>query len=524
MVLGLCATALSHEAGAFTFSSAVSAGCHEDITLDALQQAGWPGGRSPAPLGPDQIGRALVDVPFRLRAPLRDPWSLALVFGVRDNDLRGFAADNLPGLASVHNDPNDQRAHCLRAPGDDGPDGDARALAACRAFILEEVAAALGPSADIDLSADEPVRVALTFRGTVHLPLQSYAFHMGKALHALQDSYTHCLRAPGTGRVRHVFNFIDWALEPGYSPDRDGHRHLSPLDDCEAPTDGARRRVEGATEASAALLRAVSEPAGGRSGRLARAGAVLDRVLAREPGCTAANRYCDAPELDEAAAAEGCHTRPGGAKRAGAMTALLGFAVAAAGRLRRRGGALGAALAVGAALLAGPAEGRAQTRTVVDRTDELPPSRWGLQAALGASMDRGAFAYRAGFHVNLGARWQVALLAEHNPWYSLSVGRFARGTFNVMLAGTFAWQRFGRLTIQTTVYAGVSALLVDLVAADAGAVGPMVGVNLLGLRVPLGRTLTLLVQPTTFMVPVPQLRGVPFYYHQYRFEVGVAWH
>jgi len=522
VVLGLVATGLGHDAWAFTFASSVSAGCHEEITQAALGRVGWPGGQVAPLFGADAVARGLVDVPFQLRTPLRDPWSVAMVFGVRDNDLRGFAADDLPGLASVHNDPDDQRAHCLRAPGDDGPEGDARAVAACRGYVLEQVAAALGASPTLDLTRDEPVRVALTFRGTVSLPLQSYAFHMGKALHALQDSYTHSFRAPDTGHIRHVLNFIDWALEPRYAPGRDGHRHLSPLDDCEAPTDGARRRVAGATAASVALLGAVADPTGGRAGRLARAAAVLDGVLVQDPGCTAANRYCDAPELDEAAAAEGCHTRPGAAGPAGPGVALLGFATASVLRRRRRGAMVLGAL-LGALCLGNTGTAWAQSPTVFDRTHVAPGARWGLQASVGASMDRGAFAYRIGAHANLSARWRVALLAEHNPWYSLSVGRVARGTFNVLLAATWTWRRFDRLALTSTVYAGASALLVDLVGADAGAVGPMVGVNLLGLQVPLGRRVTLLLQPTTLMFPVPQVRGVPFYYHQYRFEVGVAW-
>lgn len=518
--LGLALGCAAGRAEAFTFASSVSSACHEDITLGALAQTGWPGGRRAPAFTADQRARGRVDLPFRLRFPVDDPWTFALVLGVRDNDLRGHDADDLPGLASVHNDPDDQRAHCLRAPGDDGPDGDARALAACRAFMLEEVAAALGPGDAPDLDAEEPVRVALAFRGRVNLSLQSYGFHLGKALHALQDSYTHSFRAPDSGRVRHVLNFIDWSLVPDYTAGRDGHRHLSPLDDCEAPTEGARRRVAGATQASAQLLDAVRDATGGRAGRLARVASVLDRALGRETGCTEANGYCGAPELEEAAAAEGCHARPSGAKGASVMTVLVAFALAAVTR-RRRG--VTAAVVAALAVLGAPEAAQAQTRTVVDRTHEAPAARSGLDAMLGASMDRGAFAYRVGAHVNLGARWRLGVWAEHNPWYSLSAGRVARGTFNAMLSGAYTWRRFEGLAVQTTVFAGLSALLVDLVGADAGAVGPLLGVNLLGLRVPLGGRLALLVQPTTLMFPVPQLRGVPFYYHQYRFEVGLSW-
>jgi hypothetical protein len=67
-------------------------------------------------------------------------------------------------------------------------------------------------------------------------------------------------------------------------------------------------------------------------------------------------------------------------------------------------------------------------------------------------------------------------------------------------------------------------LLFDLVGADSGAVGVFVGWNPLGLAVPMGSDVKLVIKPGDIAVSAPQLRGIPFYYHQYRFTVGIEWY
>src|SRR5207244_2133994 len=88
-------------------------------------------------------------------------WTLSLLIGNRYNDLHGAAAGDLPEFSAVQNGPEFQREHCLRGSGDRGPGGDRSALAACRAFILEEISAAIG---DGDLAATEQVRIALRYQ------------------------------------------------------------------------------------------------------------------------------------------------------------------------------------------------------------------------------------------------------------------------------------------------------------------------------------------------------------------------
>src|SRR5439155_1678833 len=127
--------------------------------LFALSKAGWPDGARPPPIV-DEVRRIADDLPFQVPDDRRDAWAIALLIGVRDNDLRGEATNDLPALAAVHGDPAHQADHCLRAPADDGSEGDVSALAACRAFILDQVERALGESEDPDLETRESVQVA----------------------------------------------------------------------------------------------------------------------------------------------------------------------------------------------------------------------------------------------------------------------------------------------------------------------------------------------------------------------------
>jgi len=57
-----------------------------------------------------------------------------------------------------------------------------------------------------------------------------------------------------------------------------------------------------------------------------------------------------------------------------------------------------------------------------------------------------------------------------------------------------------------------------------GTVGLFAGLNPLGLAVPIGSDFKLVVKPGDIAVSAPQLRGVPFYYQQYRLTVGVEWY
>jgi hypothetical protein len=201
---------------------------------------------------------------------------------------------------NVHNDPTAQPAHCMRRREDNGVEGDPTALASCRAFVLEELERAGVLAEALDLATIERVRVYLAFRGTTELELPRFAYRTGRALHAIQDAYTHTFRDPDTAAVTHVLNWVD-IVRGGYDADVDGHGHISALDDCARTDARMLRRLERATAASAAILAAIADPS---PGRRARVEAAVDASLVYQPGCDPSNRFCDAEELLEESA--GC--------------------------------------------------------------------------------------------------------------------------------------------------------------------------------------------------------------------------
>ena len=309
-------------AAAFTIGTSVTRACHEEMTLGGLSTALWPLGRSAPP--PDGDDQALAqNLPFEV-PPQTDRWSLAMLLGNRDNDTDGHSLVDLPETSAVQNSSADQAAHCLRSPSQDFAEGDLAALVDCRAFIEAQLELAIGPGAEPDLDAVEQVSMSLRFQ-EIRLPLSRYAFHVGKALHALQDSFSHSFRQGSTPKVLSVFNYLDSALSPHFDERRDGYAHQSELDRCDGADAASRLRVDLARAATVALLEALSAPAASRSDRVA---AVLDAALSYQPGCDSHNGWCGsvaalAGDPPGEATGEGCASISGGGPLALAALAMM---------------------------------------------------------------------------------------------------------------------------------------------------------------------------------------------------------
>ena len=485
VVLLLTPVLASRPARAFQIESPVTAGCHEEITARARTAAGFPDlAQAPAPTEDQQ--RAMADLVFDL--PHADVWTLALLFGVRSNDVRDFAPKDTSALSGVHNDPADQPAHCLRRPADDGPDGDLGALAACRQFILDELAAGGLLDDTLDLAPREQVPVYLAIRGRVSIELPRFAFRLGRALHALQDGFTHVFRAPDDGAaITHVLNWVDFIDD--YDPERDGYHHIGALDDCRRDDSLAERRRQRAIVASSQLLAAIGDSA---PGRRARVEALLDSILAHAGGCDRANDYCSATELTEEESV-GCAIAGGSSVL---VLIVIGWLV-----VRRRG-----ALALAVVLV--PAAARADLR-------------WHFDARAGASLDETALASSIGVGADHG-RWTGSFHVEWNPWISIDAGRVVAGSFNAYAALARRWYVRPEVSIYSRAELGTSTLLFELVGIDQYTTGIYYGGVLVGLRIPLGRCIDLTFDPSHLAMPTPSLfSGFPFYYGQWRLTLGI---
>jgi len=482
-VTALLAAGFSH---AFSIETAFTTGCHERITAAALARAGWPRGQVEPEASADDL-RLINNLPFHVPAH-SGPWTVALLIGVRSNDLHGVAPTDFPEFAAAQLAEDAQEEHCLRTAAEDFARGDLDALGHCDTFVQGRAALALGPTEVVDLSRTERVHLALRYQQT-EVELSRFAYRLGQAMHALQDSYTHTLRASGEGPVLHVFNFVDPALSKDYSAGRDGFGHLSKLDGCEADDPLEKERVEGAIAASAALLTALGAEGASRETRLLRVADVVAPVVKYQPGCTPENAWCDAATT-EGQRVPGCSSTGG---LCGVLAVLLLFA-------RRSRGAL-----VVLVLLAVPA-----------RAAEVSG-----YLGVGASFDRAAVNVDAGLRLAVHPRLSLGLDVEFNPWFDLLSASLAPGVINAYASGTWRWLDTGTVVLRSTLKVGTSVLLFDVVGAQAGSVGVFVGASLLGVSLQLKPGLQLLIDPVEVALAVPSLKGVPFAMRQYRISVGL---
>ncbi len=505
---------LTSSAHAFEISSPISESCHEDLTLSGVRLAGFPE-LGAAPIATEDQRRAMGDLVFEL--PNQDPWTLALLIGVRSNDVGTNAPTNLDGLIHIHDDPAEQAAHCIRRGEDDGAEGDVGALVACREFVLGELEAGGLLEDELDLTATEPVSSYFRFRGVYELALPRFAYRLGRAAHAIQDGYSHTMRDAATGRVTHVLNWVDAFGQNAYVEATDGYPHLSGLDDCRRTDTHQELRVDRAAAATAEIFAAIGQPG---PDRRARVEAAVDAALVLLPGCDAANQYCNAPELGEPKDIRtfGCSSTGSGSLVLGGVIAFL-----ALGRRRRAGAAtlLVCALAARAApAIAQPVSEEETALAKIDASDRWHHDHWHLDARIGGAIDDPAAAAMVGVG-RTQSRWTVGLIAEWNPWFSFDRFSYRAGVLNAYLTASYRWFQGTRLTIATRIEAGSSTMLFELLGIDKYTTGIYLGGALATIRFPLARTVALTFDPIHFGFPTPRPFGLPFYYKQYRVSFGV---
>ena len=290
LLLGLAAT----PAGAFSVGSAFSDFCHEQIAMKAFF------GESPLPdpsydvsVPQDQawvkISRYLeTKMNLDLRNDLDRMALISLFIGERYPDQQGFAIFDIKSLRTVHLSEREQYEHSLRSPTDDNEEGDLRAIAKTRLYILKLVQ----DSYKAYHSKDRDVRVQkvdfwLEHYGQIKVKVWMPLFLLGRASHALQDSFSHTYRSPDASAIHAVGNYID-GITPDYDEARDGPRHSEYLDKCLEPE--IKPLADAATTATRELMGAVRWC--WKTGDWTKADAVLKKWLVYKSGCGYANDYC----------------------------------------------------------------------------------------------------------------------------------------------------------------------------------------------------------------------------------------
>ncbi len=308
----LACLAAAAPARAFTIESGFSDPCHERITAEGflLARDAMPSlDEAAVPDGPwerlaERFAPAAAELPRAERFFL-----FSVILGVRSPDNEGHSVTNLTVLRSLHSDPEGQYIHCLRAARDDYYAGNESALDGCRAALRESLDIALEAfRADPNERIEE--EVTLDGYGTFSIEVSRAGYHLGRALHTLEDSFTHTLRAPDLHRVVHLMNF-EAAIAGHLREHRDGMAHSAAADSCRAllGSEGGltnHERVFGAVDAVADLTRAfwreAADPgAGAIEGVQSKWLELAEPTdLGEHDECVAANDYCDSPWLDVA--------------------------------------------------------------------------------------------------------------------------------------------------------------------------------------------------------------------------------
>jgi MYXO-CTERM domain-containing protein len=310
---------------------------------------------------------------------------------------------------------------------------------------------------------------------------------------------------------------------------------------CNDPDPPRTQRRQLALAAATELLSVTLDPTLARDEKLARVDALVARSLAYQPGCSAADGWCD-PTENALRDATGCGCRVGGATSHASLPpmaiALVVVVVIGAGAARRRHWAL-AIVVIAATSSAAAAQSSAPSppptangvepgREVATPTPEhvekvrhdkqLGP-RVGFYTAVAGSFDRGALATTVALRVRITERWIVGFDTEWNPWLTSTTPR--AGALNLLFTGIRRWPlTWERVNLRSTLQVGTSILLFDVFGAPAGSVGLYAATAPLGIDVDLRRGVRLVVDPLGVAIPIPHLTAAPFYYPQYRISIG----
>lgn len=564
-LLTLCAglTLGSTQAHAWGIGSQLdNQGCHERITAEALRRVRGMVQTAPV-IAPTRDEQAIIDnVQFSPPADFRhDLAGMALLLGVRDNDVKGENPLDSMQLVEVHGDPATQEEHCIRALVDDDAPGNVSALASCRAFIHERAMEALdGLDANgvVDPNVRMELAVYLSFAKHHDADLPLFWVKMGQAVHALEDGFTHTYRTEDGLHPTVVLNYIEY-VTPG-TPDegRDGPDHLSSLDHCDNPDATIQRNFGLSIAATTELLAVALDPAKTKIEKGLAFDAVLLKYLTyEERGCTAENKWCDAIEA-KIIDSNGCDAG-GGGSGPWSLALLVGAALVVV--VRRKSSVASAALglvivaSIGTAAraddapapgdqtpavdapptqpgdAADTAEGKepgrdVSTPTVTEvkeiREDKRLGSPFGFAANLGGSLIHGAAAVNVGGLYRINERWVVGIGVEWNPWITSVPLEAKAGALSAY--GTVIRRfpmKFDRVNLRTSLHLGASRLMFDVPGAPQGSIGPFASFTPLGIDYDLGGSVRLVLDPVEIAVPMPYVGLIPLYYEQFRLMIGL---
>jgi hypothetical protein len=532
LFLGVCGPAT-----AFQVSTSITNDCHERFTMQALGRALVTPGLPAEVTRDDEILAGALQ--FDVSPYGKDFLTTSLMIGVRYNDLHGQAAQDLGRMAPVHNEPDRQMEHCLRRSNQDNEVGLQAALDECRDFIRWIIDRAVNYRDVPDPWAVEEIELYLRYRSTTLVPVSRLYFNLGRAIHVVQDSFSHTFRSEDGRKIWEVFNWID-DLEGSLKTERDGFRHQSIMDDCTCICPAFDRMLAYTVDASEDFLNAVLTATTVEQ-RNRQLNDFFDQWMTYEPGCTTENNYCNHAILGEIRnglmictepwGCLGCGTSINEKNQAAARNVGIGFPVVmllfGLGLIRSRRKTLGMFIIVFLGIHAHPAmaaeDVEAEKPICRECADPKPEAGYYLIIRGCAALDRPALAFE-GSALYRGSQWGVALGVEYNPFLSFDRGiDGTHGVLNVVPSLTLHYQITQRLSMRFEARIGMSVLLFNSPGYNIGTVGLFLGARVLGLDWRIRENLYLIVEPIDVGIPIFKVDKFPFFYRQWRSGAGLAW-
>jgi hypothetical protein len=171
---------------------------------------------------------------------------------------------------------------------------------------------------------------------------------------------------------------------------------------------------------------------------------------------------------------------------------------------------------------AAPIPPRTTEEKVDAKKEHEHASRFALAGTVGGSFVDPALAQSLGGRFRLSDQFVVGLDAEVNEWFGVNSKRFALGATSIYATGIFRFpMRFQPINLRATAHLGGSYENLDLYGVPRGSLGLFIGGFPMGLEWKISGNVFLIVNPLGVAVPIPQLKGAPFAYPQFRSEVGV---
>ncbi|MBN2531127.1 MAG: hypothetical protein JXR76_32380 [Deltaproteobacteria bacterium] len=277
-------------AEAYYIDTGVSDPCHEKMTAEMLLNflEKYPDVAMDIPLPESNLWEMYADAIFeKFQFPKLHPsqkyFISSLLIGTRWPDEHGRSVTSLASLYDTHGDPDDQQEHFLRRLEHDFDTGNVVAMSAAKDFIHARIDKAFALMSKPKNQQIVSITEYVEFYGQISLRLWGPAYHVGVAIHTLQDSFSHTVRTDDLHRIVHVMNFLD-AVTDDDDIHRDGLAHSFGMDECSARNEPI---YTAAREAASELVEifVYHDPQIFLD--------VEDEWLMYTPGCDVDNHFCD---------------------------------------------------------------------------------------------------------------------------------------------------------------------------------------------------------------------------------------